>query len=85
MTYSNDYLSNVTDDYRPPHVRHADRVVEMFKNEPVAFRERPAALQSPLNEIASLVRILTYGEMVELSAGIGVSADVVHGWAQKMP
>lgn len=84
MTYpdSNDYLSNVTDDYRPPHVRHADRVMELMKNEPPSA---PAIYSDPLGEIASLMRRLTYSQMVELSAGIGVPADVVHGWAQNMP
>lgn len=84
MTYpdSNDYLSNVTDDYRPPHMRHAERVMELMKNEPP-----PAAYVQldPLHEIASIMRRLTYSQMMEFSAGIGVEAGIIHNWAEKMP
>ena len=35
----------------------------------------------PLAEIASLLRSLTYGEMVALAEGIGIDAGKLHEWS----
>ena len=44
------------DDYRPPHVRAAERArLDEFA-------------RTPLDEVATLIRGLTYGEMIELAA-----------------
>src|ERR1700682_3445694 len=64
------------DDYRPPHVRAAEREVpdspamnEIDTGATVNLRQLEERLaRKPLDEIASLVRGLTYGEMIELAA-----------------
>jgi hypothetical protein len=64
------------DDYRPPHVRAAEREVpdspamnEIDSGATVNLRQLEERLaRKPLDEIASLVRGLTYGEMIELAA-----------------
>lgn len=38
--------------------------------------------RKPLDEIAKLMRSLTYGEMMELSEQTGVAPDVFHKWSK---
>lgn len=83
-------------DYRPPHVRAADRMIEYFRNEPVAEPTSPIddladrqyrkSLEpiDPLNEIASITRTLTYGQMMEFASGLGLAPQIIHRWAMAM-
>ena len=71
--------------YAPPHVRqHAERMLEMMKNgdtEISGHENFDPPRIDPLDDLASIMRRLTYGQMVELAEGLGVDPDVLHKWS----
>ena len=71
--------------YAPPHVRqHAERMLEMMKNGDVvssADESLEPLRIDPLDDLASIMRRLTYGQMVELAEDLGIDPDVLHKWS----
>lgn len=78
-----DTLEEKLDDYRPPHVRAADNMIQYFRENPPVFEPAsPPVTIDPIEEIARLIRGLTYGQMIELASGLGHAPQDIHRWAQ---
>jgi len=86
-------------DYRPPHARQhpidLDQLAETMNRPEMlrpAFDDPPVLAIDPLDDIGSLVRSLTYGQMIDLAAALWsakgdreITADtlpaILHSWA----
>ena len=88
-------------DYRPPRARQhpidLDAAREEFNSQSMAtllpaFDDPPTLAIDPLDDIGSLVRSLTYGQMIDLAAALWSAKDnrdmtaetlpaILHAWA----